>query len=55
LKPLLAVVSIENNQREIKSVLAVIEIFINNLGDVEKATAEVARLWDGGDLTFNFR
>jgi hypothetical protein len=53
LKPLIVAVSKESNQKEIKSVLAVIEILVSSLGDMEKAEAEVKRRWDAGDFTFN--
>jgi hypothetical protein len=53
LKPLIVAVSKESNQKEIKSVLAVIEILVSSLGDMDKAEAEVNRRWDAGDSTFN--
>jgi hypothetical protein len=29
------------------------EIFVNSLGDIEKAEAEVIKRWETGDFSFN--
>jgi hypothetical protein len=33
--------------------LTVMEIFVNSLGDIEKAEAEVIKRWEAGDFSFN--
>lgn len=52
LKPLLSVAK-EDNQREIRCILTVMEIFVNVMGDMEKAETEARKRWDNGDFTFN--
>ena len=49
LKPLLSVAK-DENQKEIKCILSVMEIFVNTLGDIEKAEAEVIKRWEAGDF-----
>lgn len=52
LRPLLSVAK-DDNQKEIKCILTVMEIFVNALGDIEKAEAEVIKRWETGDYSFN--
>ena len=52
LRPLLSVAK-EDNQKEIKCILTVMEIFVNALGDTEKVEAEVIKRWEAGDYSFN--